>query len=321
MAIENPTQFINQRFTDFEDFCDRINGWNLDFKQLAASTGDHQLLQLSTPGLAITRTLINSSFYQQGSTPSSMRTFCLLADTVAPPTWCHWPIDADSLIINPRHGEFNGSSQPGFHLLTFSIEEEQLRETAELQFGSNWDKLVDDSGTVVQLNTANIDKLRHTVNTLCKELVLTPSNYQRLNYPYYSEVLAEQLLAAMLASKPITLSKPEKKRSAYLSRALDYMEVNYDEMISMKQLCTVSGASQRTLEYVFQEKLQTTPKHFLVAQKLHAVRQQLRKPKTLNPPKIVDIANQHGFWHLGQFAKDYRALYGELPNETLKRKY
>jgi hypothetical protein len=27
----------------------------------------------------------------------------------------------------------------------------------------------------------------------------------------------------------------------------------------------------------------------------------------------------HGFWHMGQFAADYRAIYGELPSKTLRR--
>ena len=35
--------------------------------------------------------------------------------------------------------------------------------------------------------------------------------------------------------------------------------------------------------------------------------------------KISDIANHWGFWHMGQFAADYRAQFGELPSTTIKR--
>jgi len=31
----------------------------------------------------------------------------------------------------------------------------------------------------------------------------------------------------------------------------------------------------------------------------------------------IVIANQYGFWHMGQFAKDYNNLFGELPSETI----
>jgi AraC family ethanolamine operon transcriptional activator len=32
---------------------------------------------------------------------------------------------------------------------------------------------------------------------------------------------------------------------------------------------------------------------------------------------VVDIAAQYGFWHMGQFSKDYKNLFGELPSSTL----
>jgi transcriptional regulator GlxA family with amidase domain len=35
--------------------------------------------------------------------------------------------------------------------------------------------------------------------------------------------------------------------------------------------------------------------------------------------KIADAANAWGFWHMGQFAKDYRTLFGELPSQTRAR--
>jgi hypothetical protein len=33
---------------------------------------------------------------------------------------------------------------------------------------------------------------------------------------------------------------------------------------------------------------------------------------------IADVANRHAFWHMGQFAKYYKTMFGELPSETLK---
>jgi AraC family ethanolamine operon transcriptional activator len=33
---------------------------------------------------------------------------------------------------------------------------------------------------------------------------------------------------------------------------------------------------------------------------------------------IQDIASHWGFWHLSQFAQDYKKLFGELPSATLK---
>jgi AraC family ethanolamine operon transcriptional activator len=35
--------------------------------------------------------------------------------------------------------------------------------------------------------------------------------------------------------------------------------------------------------------------------------------------RITGIANSWDGWHMGQFAKDYRRQFGELPSETLRR--
>ena len=32
---------------------------------------------------------------------------------------------------------------------------------------------------------------------------------------------------------------------------------------------------------------------------------------------ITDLATQWGFWHMSQFAADYKRLFGELPSETI----
>lgn len=35
--------------------------------------------------------------------------------------------------------------------------------------------------------------------------------------------------------------------------------------------------------------------------------------------QVSDILADFGFWHFGQFAKDYREAFGERPSDTLRR--
>ena len=73
----------------------------------------------------------------------------------------------------------------------------------------------------------------------------------------------------------------------------------------------------RTLNYAFREIFGVTPKEYLQVTRLDGVRKDLhrREPSA----KISDIANKWGFWHMGQFAADYRRQFGELPSETTRR--
>ncbi len=91
-----------------------------------------------------------------------------------------------------------------------------------------------------------------------------------------------------------------------------------DEDFDMKKITKQTGIKDRTLRYKFLNSLNVSPKRFHMSLRLHEVMKALKKgnDKTV----ISDIANVWGFWHMGQFAKDYKQFYGELPSETLKNK-
>lgn len=98
-------------------------------------------------------------------------------------------------------------------------------------------------------------------------------------------------------------------------RRLAYIAEFGNESPTVLDLCKATGASERTLRYAFQEHFGISPKTYLSVYRLNKVRKELRNghPASI---KISDIANQWGFWHMGQFAADYRKFFGELPSET-----
>lgn len=60
------------------------------------------------------------------------------------------------------------------------------------------------------------------------------------------------------------------------------------------------------------------PKRYRLLRRLHLARRALREaaPDTTS---VTDIAMRHGFWQLGHFAVDYRALFDETPSATLRK--
>jgi AraC family ethanolamine operon transcriptional activator len=63
--------------------------------------------------------------------------------------------------------------------------------------------------------------------------------------------------------------------------------------------------------------LSMSPMAYLKTQRLNQVRQQLKACRH-HRTTVTDVAIQCGFWHMGQFAKDYRKMFGECPSETLR---
>lgn len=59
-----------------------------------------------------------------------------------------------------------------------------------------------------------------------------------------------------------------------------------------------------------------TPKAYLKGQRLYFSHRALWHADPLENT-VSDIANRLGFWHMGQFAQDYRKIFGAKPSETL----
>ena len=100
-------------------------------------------------------------------------------------------------------------------------------------------------------------------------------------------------------------------------RIEEFMWVRVDEPISLKALADFSGRGVRTVIYSFQTSYDLGPLSYFKIRRLGAVRDQIvRRRKNTT---IIDVAAEFGFWHLGHFGHDYRALFGETPSQTRMR--
>ena len=91
------------------------------------------------------------------------------------------------------------------------------------------------------------------------------------------------------------------------------------ERLYVSDLCRATGVGERTLELAFKQTLGLTPVAYLARLRLHRVRDALQTPSR-SAKTVSSIALDWGFWHFGEFSRAYRACFGELPSETLRRK-
>lgn len=104
-----------------------------------------------------------------------------------------------------------------------------------------------------------------------------------------------------------------------LKKALEIIHGSDMENISAVSLSGYTECSQRTLEKAFLKRFGVTTKKYIKCLRLAQVHRGLRDFDRQGCDSIIELAGIHGFWHMGQFAKDYRQFYGELPSETLKK--
>ena len=132
------------------------------------------------------------------------------------------------------------------------------------------------------------------------------------------ESLALAVIDALLDAKYVEhagLVKAERS----MARALEVIHSSDLENISAAALCVHAQCSQRLLEKSFLKRFGVTPKRYVKCLRLARVRSDLLEFSNQNCESIIELAGIHGFWHMGQFAADYRAIYGELPSKTLRR--
>jgi len=109
-------------------------------------------------------------------------------------------------------------------------------------------------------------------------------------------------------------------RRQIIRRSMDFVDQHDGEFLSVEQLATGAGVSERTLREAFQCYFGVAPVRYLSQRTLHQVRRAL---KAADPSRatVTEIAIRFGVWQLGRFARDYRLLFRELPSETLRQRY
>jgi len=78
-------------------------------------------------------------------------------------------------------------------------------------------------------------------------------------------------------------------------------------------VCSEVGCSARTLQVAFRQHAGRGPMEFLRELRLDRVRADLTAPGRCG---VREVAQKYGFLHLGHFANQYRARFGERPSET-----
>lgn len=106
---------------------------------------------------------------------------------------------------------------------------------------------------------------------------------------------------------------PLPARTDLTRRAEGVMRANLGTALGALDLCAELGVSDRTLRLAFRERYGLGPMAYYKALRLNAVRAALRRS---HRAAVGVVARGFGFHHLGQFAADYRRLFGESPSET-----
>jgi AraC family ethanolamine operon transcriptional activator len=143
--------------------------------------------------------------------------------------------------------------------------------------------------------------------------------------PPSREALTQQLLddcLFILDNACVCLDQGALQRRAgeraIMKRVGEWAADTPEEHLNLLELSQVAGVSLRQLQHAFKTFTGMAPTHWLRLRRLNSARRELLI-STPSQTTVAEVAMHWSFWHLGRFSSSYRALFKELPSDTLKR--
>jgi AraC-like DNA-binding protein len=244
-----------------------------------------------------------------------MLTFGILDPAIQNITWCSKEMPGGAMANFNLSGGFDCVSRAGFIAYAVVIDPTVLLRSAE-QIGlyERTETMLDEHPFWHSGNSLNLGrKLRKLFRLAGQSSAQGAEEFSRSIDDEVPWILLKELTGDRYP--PATVSASAKRR--ILTRVLEIVNDPDEIPISVTELCDRVGTSASTLNRLFLAEYGVSPKSYIRSRCLSAVRDAL----ACAPPGILvsDVANYWGFWHMGQFAADYRKMFGELPSATMSK--
>ena len=307
------------QFSNFEIFAHVLNGYDLDLKQLDHGTFSATLQQIAYDYVVINRVATTRRFEAHGSPPPGVRTFGIPTTNCLPFIWRNKFSSGNTIQIYKPSTELEMFTHPFFEAIDVSISEEDFNILIQQLGYPELDKLIGTREMVI-CHPEVMKQLRDALQTICTIVDNKPDS---LRYDIGLQDLIKYDLPQLLAQAVMTADTKDIKiapvqRSRALKLAIDYVKQTPQDQVSISQFCSDNDINVRTLQRAFLDQYGITPKSYAKAYHLNIIYKKLLQSNA-SFTRIADIASTHGFWHMSQFATDYRRHFGELPSETLKK--
>ncbi|MCU7646385.1 helix-turn-helix domain-containing protein [Pseudomonas piscis] len=298
MTMSNPLQV--QAFKSF-DVLDQVRatpGWVQQYRQMSPGHFNGLVRYLDLQGVEIYEERMNTRVEQNFNAPEGALAFC-------------FDRSDNALYV------LNGESR------NIWITPENYQEVAVV-FGPEF--VQGQALGVERLDGLFMAPLTCQQNSLfCRWLSATLTRLSQTLDPPSREALAQQLLDdclyildnACVRLDPGGLQRRTEER-AIMQRVAQWAADVPEETLNLLELAQVAGVSLRQLQSAFKGFTGMAPSQWLRLRRLNSAHRELlsRGPADTT---VAEVAMHWSFWHLGRFSSSYRALFGELPSQTLKR--
>lgn len=307
---------INRKIEDAFEMRELALKWSMEMLQFGKGRFHGDLQAIHTENLQLSSGWRSTAILVRGHVPHECVT---LTTVLTPHAAVHFrgaPIE-DGQIAALRHGEeIEMSTRGGARLLSVSVDAALLEKQAQALLGLSLDHL----RIHERLQLCHADRHGRLNRALLQYLEFGMSSGMTA-IPESCRRLENRILETILSNVGYPRLQIPRPQRLYLAKmAEEYLRAHADTPVSIAELCEITGINQRTLFLGFHERYGLSPIAYLKLLRLNAARRELlRATRGDSAVSVTRSATKWGFFHLGRFAMEYRALFGESPQQTLKR--
>ncbi|MEM7223517.1 MAG: helix-turn-helix domain-containing protein [Pseudomonadota bacterium] len=282
--------------------------WEVDFRQIEPGAMVTEVTVRPGAQVTLLEIAMDRAVHQAGCSPRDVVTLGLPL-TPALRRWRGEESGSPGLLTFGSGADFEGVSDPDFVGLTVGVDAPFLSRIADRVGLPIQDELAGRGARPLRRWSSDLQGLGQLGHDLLHNAAARFGEAEQGDF-------VARLIAAAAEGERFADRSGAATRARAVDRALECLRARAEDALSISELCTAAGASWRTLDRGFRERFGIGPKAYLNRFRLGQVRSDLLRAG----PEIAvaDAANAWGFWHMGQFAKDYRRMFGELPSETLR---
>ena len=312
------TRIYSLESRDFTEMECALSAWDHQYRQISPGPFHGSLLHTQTGSTGIFRNRWERAIHYQGVAPEGALAVAISIAQTGEARWMGQPVGLNDLIVQRCGAEAEYRSASLWDSMVFAIAEVELvQKIADITHDDPCDFIIHG---VVHLTPQVAAQVRQA----CLVYLDTAAHHLKnldtaSSLPQMMEAITKVIAYALVSSKPQHNTKQSFIRQRQLIKKVeDYCACHTRQPLRINLICREIGVSERTLRDAFHKMANTSPLAYLKIEQLNRVRRKLHDTAP-DEMLIKQVAFTNGFSHLGQFSRDYKQLFGELPSETLRR--
>jgi AraC family ethanolamine operon transcriptional activator len=301
--------FESAMYSDVDEQAAALTGWNQSYLQLSGGGFRGAIQRVDLGPVRLFMEGLGSTVYQNGQLQPGVLALGVPLHCDGNSVFCGAPSRRDLLHIFSGHSGFEFRTGNDHVMMGLELDPELTNTLYPWGHGA----LARNEAGLRATDSQAMESLRQVMLMLFETAHTAPAMF---SLPALRagmvDTLVERVTALNLAATNADSSHDVHWQLVQQTRAL--VQGQLHQAPTVGALCMELGVSRRTLQNAFQRVLGVSPLAYLRAIRLGAVRQALKTASS-----VTEAATDMGFWHFGHFAKDYQAMFGELPSQTHKR--